>query len=98
MESSTSRGVGHEVGELHEIRPAQEVAQQLLVIARQVGRVAHHLEELLGGELGRAQLEAILEIAAHDARELDEEGVHLAAGHSAWACRAAPSSAARQIS
>ncbi len=47
------------------------------MVARKIRRLAHHDQELLGGEFRGVQREAVLQVAAHDPRELDEEGIHL---------------------
>ncbi len=45
------------------------------MILAQLGPRGRHLQELLGGQLGRADLVALLEVAAHDRRQLDEPRV-----------------------
>src|SRR6185436_13044069 len=56
-------GVGPVAGELHAIAALEERAQEDAVLGRQLGPRGRDLEELLGGQLGRADLVALLEVA-----------------------------------
>src|SRR5215468_6457641 len=54
-------GVGPVAGELHAIAALEKRAEQAAVLARQLGPRGRDLEEFLGGQLGRADLVALLE-------------------------------------
>jgi hypothetical protein len=56
------------------------------MIKGEVGGRAHHVQELLGGELWGLQPEAILDVAPNDPGELDEESIHLVRP-GAWECQ-----------
>src|SRR3954470_16249092 len=61
-------GIGPVAGELHAIAALEERGQQAPVLDRQLGPRGRDLEELLGGELGRADLVALLEVVPDDRR------------------------------